>query len=204
MTPPGRSDEQLVEAARGGDAVAIDELLRRHYDRIHAVCRRIAGSTRDADDAAQEALIRIVKNLDRFDGRSSFGTWAYRIATNASLDELRRRSRRPQLHTVDDEASGRPVEQADELSHRHIESVADRMAIDAALAELPEEFRIPVVLRDVGDLDYAEIAAEVGVPIGTVKSRIARGRRMLVERLGNRDDSTERPTGTPNDPTELT
>lgn len=203
MTPSGRSDEQLVEAARGGDAAAIDELLRRHYDRIHAVCRRIAGSTRDADDASQEALIRIVKNLDRFDGRSSFGTWAYRIATNSSLDELRRRSRRPLLHTVDDEA-GRPVEPADEMSHRHIESVADRMAIDSALAELPEEFRVPVVLRDVGDLDYAEIAAEVGVPIGTVKSRIARGRRMLVERLGNRDDGDERPTSTPSDPPELT
>ncbi len=203
MTSPGRSDEQLVEAARGGDAAAIDELLRRHYDRIHAVCRRIAGSTRDADDAAQEALIRIVRSLDRFDGRSAFGTWAYRIATNASLDELRRRSRRPLLHAVDDEAH-RPHEQPDALSHREIESVADRMAIDAALADLPEEFRVPVVLRDVGDLDYAEIAAEVGIPIGTVKSRIARGRRMLVERLGNRDDGNERPTNTPAQPPETT
>jgi RNA polymerase sigma-70 factor (ECF subfamily) len=203
VTSPGRSDEQLVEAARGGDAAAIDELLRRHYDRIHAVCRRIAGSTRDADDAAQEALIRIVKSLDRFDGRSAFGTWAYRIATNASLDELRRRSRRPLLHAVDDETQ-RPFEQPDGLSHREIESVADRMAIDAALAELPEEFRVPVVLRDVGDLDYAEIASEVGVPIGTVKSRIARGRRMLIERLGNRDDDTERPTRNPSEPPEPT
>lgn len=201
MTTPGRSDEQLVEAARGGDAAAIDELLRRHYDRIHAVCRRIAGSTRDADDAAQEALIRIVKSLDRFDGRSSFGTWAYRIATNSSLDELRRRSRRPQLHAVED---GDRPEPADEMSQRHIESVADRMAIDAALAELPEEFRVPVVLRDVGDRDYAEIAAELGVPIGTVKSRIARGRRMLVERLGNRSDDSERPTNSPSDPPEAT
>lgn len=201
MTPPGRSDEQLVEAARGGDAAAVDELLRRHYDRIHAVCRRIAGSTRDADDAAQEALIRIVKNLDRFDGRSAFGTWAYRIATNASLDELRRRARRPQLHTVDDAG---PVERADELSHRHVEAVADRMAIDAALADLPPEFRVPVVLRDVGDLDYAEIAEQLGVPVGTVKSRIARGRRMLVERLGNRGDDRERPTNTPTEPPQPT
>ena len=64
----------------------------------------------------------------------------------------------------------------------------------AALAELPEEFRVPVVMRDVGDLDYAEIAEALAVPIGTVKSRIARGRRMLVERLGNRDPGDERPT----------
>jgi len=202
VTPPRRSDEQLVEAANGGDAAALDELLRRHYDRIHAVCRRIAGSTRDADDAAQEALIRIVKNLDRFDGRSAFGTWAYRIATNASLDELRRRSRRPRLHAVDE--VGHAAEPADDVSHRRIESIADRLAIEVALAELPEEFRIPVVLRDVGDLDYAEIAAQVGVPIGTVKSRIARGRRMLVERLGNRDGESERPMNIPPDRPEPT
>ena len=73
MSERDRTDEQLVEAARRGDAVAMDTLLRRHYDRVHAVCRRIAGSSRDADDAAQEAMIRIVRNLDRFDGRASFG-----------------------------------------------------------------------------------------------------------------------------------
>lgn len=195
-----RSDEQLVDAARGGDGAAMDALLRRHYDRIHAVCRRIAGGTRDADDAAQEAMIRIVRNLDRFDGRSAFGTWAYRIATNASLDELRRRARRPQLHSVDDDDHAIPDEPVDDLSHRQVDAVADRMAIDAALADLPVDFRVPVVMRDVGDLDYAEIADELGVPVGTVKSRIARGRRMLVEALGNRGADDERPTDIPPDP----
>jgi RNA polymerase sigma-70 factor, ECF subfamily len=189
-------DADLVLAAQGGDRDALDRLLRRHFDRIHAVCRRIAGSTRDADDAAQEALIRIVRALDRFDGRASFSTWSYRIATNAALDELRKRSRRPQLHVVgDDTAQGTDMaDPADDLAHRRVEAVVDRLAIDAALAELPEEFRVPVVMRDVGDLDYAEIAEALSVPIGTVKSRIARGRRMLLERLGNRDTVDERPT----------
>lgn len=200
-----RSDEELVAAARRGDATAMDTLLRAHYDRVHAVCRRIAGSSRDADDAAQEAMIRIVRSLDKFDGRSSFATWAYRIATNTSLDELRKRKRRPQLHLANDRDDDTgPPEPADELSHRHIESVADRIAIDEALAELPEEFRAPVVLRDVGNLDYAEIADQLGVPVGTVKSRIARGRRILVERLGNQNTPSERPTGIPHDPPPLT
>jgi len=88
------TDEELVAAARNGDAAAMNELLGRHYDRVHAVCRRIAGATRDADDAAQETMIRVVRHLDKFDGRSSFGTWVYRIATNTSLDELRKRRRR--------------------------------------------------------------------------------------------------------------
>jgi RNA polymerase sigma-70 factor (ECF subfamily) len=194
VSATGRSDAELVAAAQGGDRRALDELLRRHYDRVHAVCRRIAGSTRDADDAAQEAMIRIVRSLDRFDGRSAFGTWAYRIATNAALDELRRRNRRPALHVVRDDDDDAPHEPADPDAHRRVEAVADRMAIDEALADLPDDFRAPIVMRDVGDLDYAEIAAELGVPIGTVKSRIARGRRILVERLGNRDHPDERPT----------
>lgn len=191
-----RSDAELVAAAQRGDAPAMDELLRRHFARVHAVCRRIAGSSRDADDATQEALIRIVRSIDRFDGRAAFGTWAYRIATNAALDELRKRSRRPLLRAVEDD-DVRPTEPVDPLADRTVEAVADRLAIEEALAELPEEFRVPVVMRDVADLDYAEIAETLGVPVGTVKSRIARGRRQLVERLGNRDAPSGRPTHDP-------
>ena len=198
MTRSERTDADLVAAARRGDAAAMDLLLRRHYDRVHAVCRRIAGGTRDADDAAQEAMIRVVRNLDRFDGRAAFGTWVYRIATNTALDELRKRKRRPQLHVVGDDPDDRPpLEPVDERAHRTVDAVADRLSIDAALADLPDDFRVPVVMRDVGDLDYAEIAGELGIPVGTVKSRIARGRRMLIERLGNRDEPPERPMDDP-------
>ena len=193
MSTSAPTDDELVAAARRGDADAMDQLLRRHYDRVHAVCRRIAGTTRDADDAAQEAMIRVVRNLDRFDGRSAFGTWVYRIATNTALDELRKRKRRPQLQVVDDDVL--PYrEPADEFAHRRVDGVIDRIAIQAALAELPDEFRAAVVMRDVADLDYAEIAAALELPLGTVKSRIARGRRLLIDKLGNRDDPGERPT----------
>jgi len=187
-------DRQLVAAAQAGDRAALDALLRRHYDRVHAVCRRIAGSSRDADDAAQEAMISIVRGLPRFDGRAQFSTWAYRIATNAALDELRRRRRRPALAVVDDDA--RPTEVVDPLAERTVEASADRLSLDAALAALPEDFRVAVVLRDVGDLDYAEIAEALGVPVGTVKSRIARGRSQLAAALGNRTGGDERPTST--------
>ena len=93
--PPAGDDRELVDAARKGDRPALDQLLRRHYDTIHAVCRRITGNPADADDAAQEALIAIVRAIGRFDDRARFSTWAYRVAVNASLDELRRRRRRP-------------------------------------------------------------------------------------------------------------
>ncbi len=202
MIPRELDDAALVAAAQGGDRFALDQLLRRHYERIHAVCRRVAGSTRDADDACQEALIKIVRSLPRFDGRSSFGTWAYRIATNASLDELRKRQRRPSLHAVDDEH--RP-ELVDTRADSYTEQFPDRLLLDDALDRLPEDLRIAVVLRDVADLDYAEIAETLDVPIGTVKSRISRGRAALASLLrldehpqpgtrGNQPPDDERPT----------
>ena len=197
------NDNALVAAARNGDRSSLDLLLRRHYDRIFAVCRRVTGHDADAADAAQEAMIAIVRGLPKFDGRSSFGTWVYRIATNASLDELRRRRRRPQA-SIDHGSSGDdalPIDHPDPDSGLRLDAIGDRMLLDAALAGLAEDFRVPVVLRDVGDLDYSEIAAVLGVPVGTVKSRIARGRAALAasvgRTLGNQTDPTERPTKAP-------
>ena len=193
-TAEAADDRALVAAAQAGDRNALDMLLRRHYDRVHAICRRIAGSSRDADDATQEAMISIVRGLARFDGRAAFSTWTYRIATNAALDELRKRDRRPVPHVDGD---GTSIDVADALSHRRIDGVADRVAIDQALDELPEEFRLAVVLRDLCDLDYAEIADTLDVPVGTVKSRIARGRSLLAGRLGNPAAAAKRPSSTP-------
>ena len=184
-TPP--TDDELVAAAQGGERAALDQLLRRHYDRIHAVCRRIAGSTRDGDDACQEALIKIVRNLKAFDGRSAFGTWAYRIATNAALDELRRRGRRPLVHSARDDEHGDGTadarELADDRAAAAIEAIGQRLDLDAALERLDPDFRAAVVLRDVLDLSYGEIAEILDLPLGTVKSRIARGRGALADEL---------------------
>jgi len=150
----------------------------------------------------------MVRGIARFDGRSAFSTWAYRIATNASLDELRRRKRRP-LPGIDggEDADGNPrPEPVDLGSHLPIDAVADRAALEAALVELPDDFRLAVVLRDVADLDYAEIAEVIGVPVGTVKSRIARGRAILATVYhrqtdlhddGNRSDPDDRHTDAP-------
>lgn len=189
--------------AQHGDRGALDLLLRRHQPRIYALCRRLSGNEADALDATQEALITIARRIDRFDGRSAFGTWAYRVATNACLDELRRRKRRPEPVDLDHAPGARPLGPSGGTLHDHAGAVADRSAIDAALATLPEEFRVAVVLRDVLTLDYAEIAETVGVPIGTVRSRIARGRALLARNLtpaGNPGTPTRRPTGHTPDP----
>ena len=173
--PRDPDDTALVAAARDGDRRALEELLERHADRIHAVCRRIVADPQDALDATQEALLAVARGITRFDGASRFSTWCYRVATNAALDEVRRARRRP----VAMEPSTSLRDPRDGAT-----AVDARLDVDAALAALPPEFRAAVVLRDLGDLDYAEIAEVLGVPPGTVRSRIARGRAALAAALG--------------------
>jgi RNA polymerase sigma-70 factor, ECF subfamily len=173
-------DASLVTRAVDGDRRALEVLLDRHADRIHAVCRRIVAHPEDALDTTQEAMIAVARGISRFDGRAAFSTWCYRIATNAALDELRRKRRRPLPASPDVPEPMAPASGPDDV-------VAARLDVDAALQHVPEEFRVAVVLRDLCDLDYAEIAELLDIPPGTVKSRIARGRAILVERLGPAD-----------------
>jgi RNA polymerase sigma-70 factor, ECF subfamily len=182
------------------------------------------GSDADAQDALQDALIALARGIRRFDGRAAFTTWSYRVATNACLDELRRRRRRPipgafapqagrdpgptvaagvvdglDAIALDSEAAGvrRVGGSGDPAADGGIAAVADRLAIDDALAQLPAEFRAAVTLRDLCDLDYAEIARVLDIPAGTVRSRIARGRGLLAELLGNPALPSDRPTSDP-------
>jgi RNA polymerase sigma-70 factor (ECF subfamily) len=150
----------------------------------------VCGNDADGADATQEALLAIVRGLPRYDGRAAFGTWAYRVATNACLDELRRRTRRPVpgLEHLPEPAS----------DHDPGDVAAASVDVDAALATLGPDFRAAVVLRDLCALDYAEIAEVLGVPVGTVRSRIARGRAAVAAHLsGNPTPAPERPPSRP-------
>lgn len=189
MTAPPQSrlrdetDIVLVAAAQRGERDAMNALLERHYDRIASTCRRVIADHGDAADATQEALIAIARGIGRFDGTSSFTTWAYRVATNASLDELRRKRRRP---VPNDEVVADHDRRADTPSaFADVDATTD---LGRALAKLPVEFRAPLVLRDVSGLDYREIAEILQIPGGTVRSRIARARAALAPLL--RFDST--------------
>ncbi|HLN04741.1 MAG TPA: RNA polymerase sigma factor, partial [Acidimicrobiales bacterium] len=186
---PESPDSALIAASRRGNRDALEMLLGRHYDRVHGLCRRMLGNDQDAQDATQEALIAIVRGLPRFDGRSEFSTWAYRVAANAALDEMRRRRRRPLPGLREGQEPGTPSEERFPTTGPETtwvdpgDAVSARLDVDAALAQLPEEQRMAVVLRDLLDLDYAEIAEVLAVPIGTVRSRIARGRGAMAALL---------------------
>jgi RNA polymerase sigma-70 factor (ECF subfamily) len=141
----------------------------------------------------------VVRGLARFDHRSAFDTWVHRVTTNVCLDELRRRGRRPTVVARLDAAPPGPDDRRGatlDLADTAVpvgDAVADRLDLDLALAELPEEFRVVVVLRDQLGLDYAEIAEVLDIPPGTVRSRIARGRGRLADLLGAPHD----PAGNP-------
>ena len=203
--PPGGADDptdaDLVRLIRAGDPRAADTLLRRHYSSVATLCRRIVADRGDAEDATQIALVTAIRRLDRFDGRSAFSTWLYRVTTNVCLDELRRAGRRPRPVEGPGEDGGwlPPTGASAAAPGVAVESdpagrVAARIDIDAALAAIAPEFRVPVVLRDLCGLDYAEIAETLGIPAGTVRSRISRGRRDLLELIGNPGADHERPT----------
>lgn len=179
------TDEELARAARANDRRALERLLERHADRLFAISLRVLTDRDDALDAAQEALIAIARAIGTFDERARFTTWSYRIAVNAALDVARREQRAP----VPTEVVPEPPSKSSAVDDR----VADEIDVQAALAELPTEFRVAVVLRDAFDLEYSEIAEILDVPVGTVRSRIARGREGLATLLGNRSDERQRP-----------
>jgi RNA polymerase sigma-70 factor (ECF subfamily) len=178
----------LIKDAQRGDLEAFNRLVLPYQDRVYNQAFRVLGDSQSADDAAQEAFISAYKNLRSFRG-GSFRAWLLRIVTNACYDELRRRKRRPTiaLEPVDD--AGEEIESphwiADpgDLPEQNVERSELGQAIQICLDQLPEDFRVVVVLVDVQGFDYLEAAAAIGKPLGTVKSRLARARNRMRECL---------------------
>lgn len=177
-------DERLlIKSAAKGDSDAFEQLIRAHEGRMYAVTLRMCGSREDAQDCMQEALLRIYRAMDSFRGQSSFGTWVYRITMNTCLDELRRRKVR-QSTSLDAmlETGWAPADEGETPEHHSLRG-EQRRAIEKAIAALPEDMRAAVVLRDVQGFSYDEIARVLEANVGTIKSRISRGREKLREAL---------------------
>jgi len=180
--PEAQDDEQLVAAFTAGDQEAFDVLVSRYERRVFAICYRYFGNVTDAEDAAQEVFIALLRRAGSFSATSKFSTWMYRVATNACHDLARKRARRPQAADAD-------VTQAVDVraSHPSAEQVLHDADLDpglvAALDELDDATREAIVLHDVYGVGYAEIADRAQVAVGTVKSRIHRGHAQLERAL---------------------
>lgn len=176
------SDFELLQRARDGDHNAFSTLMRRHEQQIFSLAFRMLGNRTDALDATQDTFINVFRRSEAFRGDSAFSTWLYRIGVNACKDLLRKKARAPIPQEF--EAEEAPAGSADDVGDR----VASNTDLARALSQLPDEYREAVVMFDLGGVPYDEIARVTGTALGTVKSRISRGRRRLAEILEQPDD----------------
>lgn len=178
----------LIQAAQRGDLDSFNTLILRYQDMVFNTALRILGDEDAAQDAAQEAFISAFQSVASFRG-GSFKAWIMRTVTNACYDELRRRKRRPAVRleseTSDGEEMDSPKWLADSSMTPEQRAEADELehALQHCLDMLPADFRSVVVLADIQGMDYTEVATAVRVPLGTVKSRLARARLRLRECL---------------------
>lgn len=172
-------DRELVTRHLYGDPEAFAEVYERFGSMVFQIACRMSGDPATAEDLSQEIFLRIYKYLERFKGRSSLKTWVYRVSINCCRSRLGRRARRGRAFVdVDDERFDQ-MPAAVESTDSRVARREDQEMLGRALAQLPIKFREAVILRDIGDLAYDEIATVLGVRIGTVRSRIARGRDRL-------------------------
>jgi RNA polymerase sigma-70 factor, ECF subfamily len=177
--PPAR-DEDLVRRYLSGDRAAFAALVERHERRVYNLALRMTGREEDARDAAQDAFLTVLRKLSSFRGEAAFTTWLHRVTVNACYDLLRKRQRAPLLERGEDDLPALEPPPAPD----HADASSLSMDVQRALLQVPEDFRAVMILHDVHDLRQEEVAAIVGVPIGTVKSRLHRGRIALARAIG--------------------
>lgn len=173
-------DIELIARFVDGDERAFDELLHKYEQTVYAIAYRMCGTADDARDVSQEVFLSAYRSLRNYRHEAQLGTWFHRVAVNASLDRLRVRKRRAESPL---EAAGQPPVGGpgpDDLA-----MAAERAVhVHRALGQIREEFRAVLILHDLHDLDYAAVADALDIPLGTVKSRIHRGRAELATLLG--------------------
>ena len=189
-TPP--DEQELVERSRRGDLEAFNSLVLAYQGRVYNLCLRMLGSQQAAEDATQDAFLSAFRNIGRMKG-SNIKSWLLRIASNACIDEIRRRRRQPQLSLdtpAPDAGPERTLDVPDTAAgpERLALRGEQRDALQAELLRLPPDQRLAVILCDIEGLSYEEIADSTGGSLGTVKSRISRGRSRLREALRARTE----------------
>lgn len=186
MTSVGDADERRsIAAARGGDRSAFEALVRRYADPVYGHALRFFGDPHLAEDAAQEVFIKVFRSMSSFDGRSAFSTWLFRVTRNVCLDMARQRSRRPvPVDTSEASVGGVEGSLALQVTPDFSAGVVMSTALERALSALPALERDAFCAVALFGLAYAEAADALGVPAGTVKSRVFRARRSLLAELG--------------------
>jgi RNA polymerase sigma-70 factor, ECF subfamily len=181
-------EQELIQAAVQGDIEAFNQLVMKYQDMVYNQARWLMKEQEAAQDMSQDAFIRAFQSLKSYRG-GSFRSWLSRIVTNLCLDELRRIKRRPTIPLIPTDADGEEMESPSWIADTHmsVEETVESIQLDSALRdlveELPIEYRTALVMVDILEFDYAEAAQSMGIPIGTLKSRLVRARLRLRNKL---------------------
>jgi RNA polymerase sigma-70 factor (ECF subfamily) len=189
MTYRAAEDIDLIKRFLDGDAGAFDELMSAHEDRVFGICLRMLRDRDAALDAVQDTFVNVFRKADRYKAEAAFSTWLYRVAMNTCYDHLRKAKRRPTQPMPEH------LDPADARSADGFDSADVRPEIEEALQALSPEFRAAVVLVDLEGLALENAANMLAVPVGTVKSRVFRGRKLLARQLGNLRPGSEHQIG---------
>lgn len=182
------NEDFLIKKAKKGDSAAFSALMEQHFAMIYNLALRMSGNPDDASDLTQEVMIKLFKNIGAFEGKSKFSTWVYRVAANTCLDELRKIKRKKTVsldaeYETEDGSIGYEAEDTAPTPDVSAERAELKTIVAKAVSRLGEEYRTAVILRDINGLSYTEIAEVIGCSVGTVKSRISRGRANLKDIL---------------------
>ena len=173
------NEKELILLLQQGDEAAFETLVRLYEKKVYTLCRRMCANDEDAQEAAQDAFLALWRSAKSFRGDASLATWLYRLATNACIDLLRRNKRGGERVSLDDEETTLELVDAAPLPEQALERKETQRLIREGLAALPEDYRAILLLREAEGLSYAEIADAMHMELGTVKSRISRGRVLL-------------------------
>ena len=173
------NEKELILHLQQGDEAAFETLVRLYEKKVYTLCRRMCANDEDAQEAAQDAFLALWRSAKSFRGDASLSTWLYRLATNACIDLLRRNKRGGERVSLDDEEAAFELADESPLPEQALERKETQRLINEGLAALPEDYRAILLLREAEGLSYAEIADAMHLELGTVKSRISRGRVLL-------------------------
>jgi RNA polymerase sigma-70 factor (ECF subfamily) len=174
--PGSASDHALTQRSAGGDVLAFEELYARHNRRVYSLCLRMTGNTSEAEDLAQEVFIQLYRKIGSFRGESAFTTWLHRLTVNQVLMHFRKRGVKLEQTTDDGETPVQIVQGTQDPARM---PVVDRIALDAAVAQLPPGYRTVFILHDVEGHEHEEIARLLGCSVGTSKSQLHKARMKL-------------------------
>jgi RNA polymerase sigma-70 factor (ECF subfamily) len=188
---PVASDHALAQRASKGDMSAFEELYKRHHRRVYSLCLRMTQNVSEAEDLAQEAFVQLFRKIGSFRGESAFTTWLHRLTVNQVLMHFRKRSVRDEKTTEEGETPDQAVLGSENPNRMH---VVDRIALDNAIAQLPNGYRTVFVLHDVEGYEHEEIGRMLGCAVGTSKSQLHKARmklRNLLKRQNAAQDVVE-------------